>query len=161
MRARHVEGKTSCHNQVRLELMFEIGGCPGLHLVVVAFGDDVFRGVAGDGVPQDAVGVIDGGTVVHIGEIKAVPVELSRFRIAFLPVLEGFLVLSGTGGMIHQIAGQVLIVIGTWVGGFTPFECGLSARSGKEECRGGELRLRAGGPVPGQLCEGLVVTAHA
>ena len=71
------------------------------------------------------------------------------------------LIFSGAVGVALEVARHVAVIVGTRVGGLTPFEGGLSSRTGEVERCGGELGALAGVPVPSQLCHGLVVAAHA
>ena len=64
-------------------------------------------------------------------------------------------------GIGHVIARKVLVVVGTRVGSFTPFQRGLATRAAKVEERSVKLSTFVGRPIPSELGKRLVVGAHA
>ena len=102
----------------------------------MAFGKDVLGGLTCDGVAFLSVGVMHREEMVAVGVVEVVPVELRDVRVAVLPSLNLSFDFSRAVGIGHKIAGQVLVVVGTWVGGFAPFEGGLAAGAAEVIHRG-------------------------
>ena len=141
--------------------MLEVGGAAKLLLVIMTFSKDILGSHSRHGVTCGAIGVVNRCAMVHVGEIKAVPINLGHRRIPVLPGIKSCLVLSQASGVVDQVAGQVLVIVGTRIGSLTPLQGRLSAFAGEEEGSGGELSALAGSPIPSQLCHRLMVTAHA
>ena len=141
--------------------MLEIGGVACLHLVVVALSKDVLGGVARNGVAFLTVGIVNGEEVVAVGVVKGIPIDLGDFRVTVTPSFNLSLDFRRAMRIGHVIARKVLVVVGTRVGSFTPFQRSLTARATEEEERSVELSVFVGRPIPSELCKRLVVGACA
>ena len=141
--------------------MLEVGGITRLHLVIVTFRKDVFRGCTRNRVARCPVSILNSKEVITVGVVHGIPIDLSDRWIAVNPSIILLLILGCAMRMAFEITGQILVVIRTWVRSLTPFQASLTCFACEVVKRRVERSLLVRRPVPSKVHEGLVIGAHA